>query len=153
MFVNAQNQAVDPHTWISYSIDGSGTPASMVRGQPVDASPAQLVAMGLTVQPDPTPAPPGPPDIISDRQFFQQLALQGVITNAEALAAVTTGTIPAALAAVVNALPSAQQFNAQMLICGSTTFSRSNPMTETLRQAMGWTSAQTDALWLAASQL
>ena len=37
------------------------------------------------------------PAIISDRQFYQNLAVRGVITQAEALAAVGPGTIPPAM--------------------------------------------------------
>ena len=36
--------------------------------------------------------------IISDRQFYQALAMKGLVTKDEALAAVQTGTIPQALA-------------------------------------------------------
>ena len=47
---------------------------------------------------DPEASPTAPvPDIISDRQFFQQLAILGLINEAEALAAVGPGTMPATL--------------------------------------------------------
>ena len=39
----------------------------------------------------------GVPREISRRQFFQQLALEGVVTEAEAKAAVKTGDLPAVL--------------------------------------------------------
>jgi hypothetical protein len=93
------------------------------------------------------------PRVISGRQFFQQLAIQSVISQEEALAAVKTGTLPLSLAALVNALPSDQQFGANMLLCGATTFDRNHPMVAVLGQAFGWTNTQLDALWTAAAAL
>ncbi|MHC2251052.1 hypothetical protein ACVILK_000744 [Bradyrhizobium embrapense] len=93
------------------------------------------------------------PETISDRQFFQRLAIQGVITNAEALAAVKTGDIPAALQQVLNLLPTEEQFDAEMLISGATSFNRNHPTTLKLGTALQWTSAQMDELWINASKL
>jgi hypothetical protein len=42
--------------------------------------------------------------LLADRQFFQQLAIAGTITQDEALAAVKVGTIPPALAGFVDAI-------------------------------------------------
>jgi hypothetical protein len=97
--------------------------------------------------------PPPLPSQISDRQFFQQLAIAGAISQAEALAAVKTGVIPASLQAVIDALPPDEKFNAEMLLSGATVFARAHPMTEALRAAMGWTSEQTDELWRTAAAL
>jgi hypothetical protein len=95
--------------------------------------------------------PPKPvPAVISDRQFFQQLAVQGVITQDEAIAAVSTGTLPASMAALVSQLPSDQQFSANMLLKGAVEFRRDHPMVAVLGAAYGWTSAQLDALWSSA---
>ena len=90
---------------------------------------------------------------ISDRQFFQQLAAQGIITQAEALAAVKTGTIPATLQAIVNALPIDQQFPAQMLLSGATVFERKHPLTSAVGAAYGWSSAQVDQFFIDAGSL
>lgn len=92
-------------------------------------------------------------DTVSDRQFFQALALAKVITTAEALDAVKTGEIPAALQTVVDSLPANQKFAAEMLISGATTFQRSHPLTEMLRAGMGWTAEQLDELWSSAAAL
>jgi hypothetical protein len=97
-------------------------------------------------------APPVP-DVISDRQFFQQLAIDGDITQDEALAAVQTGTLPDKLAAVIAALPASQQFAAKMLCCGATEFRRSNPVVSVLGQALGKDAAALDAIWIAAAVL
>lgn len=104
--------------------------------------------------PDPYEAPPVPvPQTISDRQFFQALAMMGLIDPAEALAAVKTGEIPAALEAFIDQLPTDEKFAAEMVVSGATIFERSNPMTLALAAGMGWSSEQIDDLWRAAAQL
>jgi hypothetical protein len=103
------------------------------------------------------PVPPTPeiivPQIISDRQFFQQLAVLGLITQAEALAAVKTGDIPATLQGLVSTLPVDQQFSAEMLLSGAVSFDRKHPLTVYFGQAMSWTDAQLDTLWIEANKL
>lgn len=102
------------------------------------------------------PPPPSPepiPDEISDRQFFQQLAVEKRITEAEALAAVATGTIPAAMQALIAQLPADQQFAAKMLVSGATIFRRLHPVADMIRQLYQWTPEQRDAFWLAASKV
>lgn len=93
------------------------------------------------------------PEEISDRQFFQQLALMQVITQEEALNAVKTGAIPAMLATYIDTLPNDTQFPAKMLVSGAVTFRRHHPMTLALAAGMGWTNDQVDDLWRAASIL
>lgn len=93
------------------------------------------------------------PAIISDRQFFQQLANQGLITQAEALSAVKIGALPATLEGLVSLLPAEQQFPARMMLSGATQFERSHPLTNVIGAAQGLTPDQVDALWVAASQL
>lgn len=97
-------------------------------------------------------APPVP-EQISDRQFFQGLAVQGIISKADALAAVKVGTMPSALEAFVLALPSDAQFNAEMLLSGATLFNRSHPLTAQFGAAQGWSSDQIDTFWRACSVL
>jgi len=110
------------------------------------------LAAGGTPEPYVLP-PPSVPASISDRQFFQQLALQGVITQAEALAAVKTGEIPAAIKQAVDSLPPGQQFEATMIISGATNFQRSHPLTAAIGAACHWTADQIDALFRAAAVL
>jgi hypothetical protein len=91
---------------------------------------------------------------ISDRQFFQALALSQAITQAEALAAVQTGTVPASMMQFINALPSElDRFNAMMILGGATEFQRNYPLVEVFRQANGWTKQQVDDLWRFAATL
>ncbi|RVD40991.1 hypothetical protein EN742_11290 [Mesorhizobium sp. M4A.F.Ca.ET.020.02.1.1] len=101
----------------------------------------------------PLPSPPPVPEAISDRQFFEALAVREIITEAEALAAVKTGEIPAAMASLVDALPEASRFPAEMLLSGATEFQRAHPLTAVFGQAFGWTDAEIDAFWTDASAL
>lgn len=104
--------------------------------------------------PDPYVIPASPvPQVISDRQFFQQLAVVGICTQQEALDAVKTGTVPSAMAAIVAQMPSDQQFGANMIISGATQFVRNHPMTVAIGTAYGWTSDQIDQFFIAASSL
>lgn len=93
------------------------------------------------------------PDEISDRQFFQQMAIEGRINQQEALDAVGSGVIPASMAALVEQLPQSQRFAARMLIRGATTFRRTHPVTELIGQLYGMTGEQIDTTWRAAAKL
>lgn len=113
---------------------------------------AWIAGGGVLADPPPSPSPP-PPSVISDRQFFQVLAQAGAITPEEALAAVKTGALPAAIEAAVGALPEAEQFSARMLLSGATVFERGHPMVAQLGAALGYDDAALDALWTAAAAL
>ena len=93
------------------------------------------------------------PQTISDRQFFQQLAIAGIISQEEALAAVKTGDIPAALSGFIAALDDAARFNAEMLLSGATIFARNHPLTDAIAAAQGMTPEQVDDFFHAAAQL
>lgn len=101
----------------------------------------------------PAPPPPPVPAEISDRQFFQQLAIAGIITKDEALAAVKTGAIPAALSVLVTAMPVDDQFNAEMILSGATTFYRGHDLTNLIGSSYGWTESQIDDFFRAAATL
>jgi hypothetical protein len=102
---------------------------------------------------DPPALPPQVPEVISDRQFFQQLAVQGIITQAEALAAVKTGDIPAALQALIDALPAEQKFPAEMIVSGAVEFHRGSVLVREIAQAYGWSADEVDTLWRNAGTL
>lgn len=106
---------------------------------------------------EPAPAPPPPPiipDVISDRQCFQWLAMMGKITQDEALAAVTVGALPKAVSDGIAALPADQQFGARMLLCGATSFERLHPMVPVFLAFFSLNgTTDRDALWSAASAL
>lgn len=102
---------------------------------------------------DPATLPPPVPGAISDRQFFQQLAVMGVISEDDAEAAVATGTLPAAMVELAALLPEPAQFPARMLLKGATTFYRRHEMTDTIAWLYGWTTEQVDQLFRDASAL
>lgn len=91
---------------------------------------------------------------ISDRQFFQQAALQGFITNEDALQAVKTGFIPAPLQAIVDSITNpTDKFNAEMLLSGATEFQRNNPLTSVIGTAFNMTETDIDQFFRSASLL
>ena len=102
---------------------------------------------------DPATLPPPVPPVISDRQFFEQLAYMNVISEADAEAAVATGTLPSAMVDLVSLLPEQAQFPARMLLKGATQFYRQHEMTDTIAWLYGWTSSQVDDLFRSASAL
>jgi len=106
------------------------------------------------------PAPP--PDVISDRQFAQALALAGTITEAEALAWAARGELPEAMEDALALIPETdgQRFGARMMLAGATIFERSHPLTDQLgglltNPATGkpYDGAALDALWIRAAAL
>jgi hypothetical protein len=97
---------------------------------------ASWVASGGTIAPAPTPVEPVPASI-TDRQFALEARDRGFVTQAEAVAFVTVGTLPAALAAVVAALPSAaERDDAVIAIAGATAFDRTHPLTLVIGEAV-----------------
>ncbi|WP_051231141.1 hypothetical protein [Kaistia adipata] len=109
----------------------------------------------FTPPPAPEPPLPPPPSEISRRQFFQALAMPdyGLITEAEALAAVQAGAIPAAFEAFITTLPAGQQFGARMLLAGAGTFEFEHLISITFGGVQGWTDEQRAALWRFAAAL
>lgn len=104
------------------------------------------------VEPEPEPEPI--PDEISRRQFFQHLAVIGIISKDEALAAMQGGVIPAPLQAIIDQLPTDDdKFNAQMFVVGAQNFNRLHWLTDVVRQAMQWTIDQRDHFWRDASKI
>jgi len=97
--------------------------------------------------------PLDPNTSVSDRQFFQAAAVIGLITDSDALAMMSVGTIPSTLASAINMLPLDQQFSAKMKIIGARTFIRNDPFVGALSTAMGQTSTQVDALFSLAMSL
>jgi hypothetical protein len=97
---------------------------------------------------------PGPvPTTISARQFKQQLAHDGKITEAEALVWVGRGDIPVSVAALVDELPEEQRFGARMLLVGAGEISRDHWLVPVFGKAMGYTSAMLDDFWRSAAAL
>lgn len=101
----------------------------------------------------PTPPPVLPVTAISRRQFFQQLAINKIITQTEALAAVKTGEIPPEFTAILTALPVAEQFSVEMILSGATEFDTNNTLTTQLATQFGWTADYLQTFWDQASLL
>ncbi|MBX9758700.1 MAG: hypothetical protein K2Y29_07965, partial [Beijerinckiaceae bacterium] len=100
------------------------------------------------------PKPVYVPQSISDRQFFHALAKQGKINQDEALAAVMTGTIPATMMAIVDAIPdAAEKFDAKMFLAGAVVFDRGHPLVGVFANAMGMSEGDVDALFTYAAGL
>lgn len=87
------------------------------------------------------------PASISDRQFAQQLAVGGTISEAEALACAARGELPAALEAEIETLPQSERFAARMLLSAARTYERAHPLVATLGTAMGYDSSEIDEFW------
>jgi hypothetical protein len=97
---------------------------------------AAWIAAGGEIATAPTPVEPVPASI-TDRQFALEARDRGFITQAEAVAFVTVGTLPSALASIVAALPStAERDDAVIAIAGATQFDRTHPLTLTIGEAM-----------------
>jgi len=141
--------AVAPITGMAFGdLDDKSTWACSFKDEATDA---QRLAAQAVIDAYVPKAPV--PDVISDRQFFQQLAVLGIITTDEALAAVGPGDIPAALDALIAQLPPDKQFAARMLLSGATQFDRKHPLVAVFASAFEWNADQIDAFWTAASAL
>lgn len=91
---------------------------------------------------------------ISDRQFFQALAMQGLITKDAALAAVQTGEIPEPLASFVAQITDPNEhFAAVMLLSGATEFRRDHPLVDAFAHEAGMTPEDIDQIWHIAATL
>lgn len=102
---------------------------------------------------DPATLPPPVPEWISDRQFFQQLAIIKLISEAEAEDAVASGVIPSSLAELVELLPEQARHPTRMLLKGATVFQRQHEMTDTIAWLYGLDGAAVDAIFRAAAEL
>ncbi|SOR29850.1 conserved protein of unknown function [Methylorubrum extorquens] len=131
---------------------------SIAQGEAVPALPE-----GWVFEPaDDTPLWQPPTGVISDRQFAQALALDGIITKAEALAWAARGDLPEAMTDALAEIPEAggQRFGAHMLLAGATTFERHHPLTDALGALLTnaatskpYDAAALDALWSRAADL
>lgn len=117
--------------------------------EPTRSGVAAVLAAHDPARPDPAAVP----DVISDRQFGQGLWHEGIISFAECEGFVSTGAVPAALQALLDTLPDddtgapTPRKEALILVKGAKEYRRHHPLTETVRQAFGWSAAETDAHW------
>lgn len=128
--------------------------AAEAEGAPWEAARADALAeldrlAALPLEHDPRPVPPE----ISDRQFFQALAQEGMISEGDALASVQAGALPPAFDALIAALPASAQFPARMVVTGATIFRRDHPLTAAFGAWAGKSPAQIDDLFRLAAAL
>lgn len=118
----------------------------------------------LVFSPNPRPNPnsssPSMPDSyqmpsISDRQFFMKAAIDGYITQEDALKAVQSGFIPAPIQANIDAIQNPNvKFQATMLFSGSNIFYRPDPLVESLLLDFGLKDETSmNEFWRIAAQL
>lgn len=104
---------------------------------------AQMKASGA-----PAPASSQPSAVISDRQFFQGLALRGLCTPQEALEAVRAGVLPRTLRAFVDSIGDAdERWAAEMLMAGAKEFRRDHPFVDAVGAWAGLDAAALDHFW------
>ena len=96
-----------------------------------------------------------PPRIlaISPRQMLLALTAQGMITQAEALAAAQQGAIPAAIAEAFAGLSPEAEFAAAITWARMTEVERDNPLVALLGAAQGLTAAELDQFFAQAAAL
>jgi len=116
-------------------------------GPTVRAAIDQWIADGKPVLPYVEPPLPVP-EVISRRQFYQGLAVTGKISQADALAAIKTSTVPPALQVMLDAMTDPdEQFAADMLLSGAGNFNRSHPLVMVIAVAEGMSEQDVDDFW------
>jgi len=141
----------------------SWTPTGEIYGRE-NLTPEQNTTLdGVVAAHDPTLT--AIPQSVSERQFHQALATWspqvgkattpggGVITEQEAIDAVSVAAPPTPIDAFIKSLPADQQFAATMAFAGGTVANRYAPMMEQFRVFQGWTSRQMDDLYRYAATL
>lgn len=118
-----------------------------VNGVTREATPeeaAEILAAQAAFPPEPEPVP----HEISRRQFFQELANREMITKEEALAAITSGTLPTEFENLVSAILDEDiEWQARMALCGATTFLRNNWFVDYFAAMKDFSSAYMDDFW------
>jgi hypothetical protein len=110
---------------------------------------------GSTFTAPPPAQPPAPvvPASITRRQLLLALAGAGLITAPEALAAATTGAVPASIDAVFAELPAGQALAARITWATMGVAEREHPLIGALVAAELATAAEVDALFIAGGAL
>lgn len=113
-----------------------------------EATPEEAVEILAAQQAAFPPEPALVPSEISRRQFFQELANRELITKEEALAAIISGTLPAEFESLVSAILDEDiKWQARMVLCGATTFMRTNWFVDYFAAMKGFSPAYMDDLW------
>lgn len=107
----------------------------------------------FTAPPPPEPPPPPVPASITRRQMLLQLALAGMITGPEALAAAQTGAVPASVQAVFDQLGPSDKLGAEITWATMSEADRGHPLVAALAATQAMTDEQIDDFFRAAAQL
>lgn len=133
----------------------NGMPYHILQSDPLwPQAEAMAAEMGDALPLDPPPPEPVPGMItLTNRQLFAALALTGMITQAEALAAGRVGEVPAAVDAVFDTLPPQDAFLARLTWATMREVPRNHPLIALLVQAGQATDEQVDALFALGASL
>jgi hypothetical protein len=140
-----------------------GTFLAQVKGMPYHVIPEEALweealqvaaEMGdhLLFEPPP-PAPRLAPIVLTNRQLFAALAITGFITEAEALAAGRTGTVPQAVDAVFAELPPQDAFLARLTWATMREVPRDHQLISAMIAANLATSEQVDGIFTLGASL
>lgn len=142
--VESESDEPPPPSW------PEGTILVMVDGQTRPATEAELAEIA---EQQPASAGNPVPSFITARQFLIQLAVSGIITEAEALAAARLGEVPAAIDAIFAALPEQQALGARITWARMTTVPRSDPLFVVAGPALSLSQADIDDFFRAAAAI
>lgn len=99
------------------------------------------------------PADPQSISFITATQFFIMAGATGLITQQEAIAAASSGAIPAAIEAIFSGLPTEAQFAARVRWARMTILERHEPLIQLAAGALGLSEAQVDDFFIEAATL
>lgn len=106
---------------------------------------------GEWIAPPPPPIPV--PDLVIDRRFYWQLAIDEYITEQEALDAVGAGVIPAAIDATISTLPTEEQFSIRLKFRALFAYELESQLADIVKTTYSWSDAVRDQFWRDAAAL
>lgn len=89
---------------------------------------------------------------ISKKQFFEQLAIDGIVTEQEAAAAFG-GTIPQTFQTYIESLPANVRFSTTLTILGGQSYKYDSPFITNITKYFGWDNERFQTFWTSASKL
>lgn len=112
---------------------------------------------GELIEKPPEPTPPQITQrivVITDKQFYQKLSIDGIISQQDALSAVSSGFIPSVLMDIVNTVQDPnEKFSMQMSLVGDTVLYRDSNTMEKIRIGLNKTPEEMDQFFSEAIQL
>ena len=91
------------------------------------------------------------PASVTRRQFFTQGAVSGWYSKAEALALLSSNTMPTSIVNYINSLPAEDQYPAKIYILGEAVYFRNSPVLNAMATAGGVTDKQLDSFFINAA--